>query len=55
MRIYANKGDQKKIMDRFNVSQTMVSFALNFWRNGPTARRIRDYAVNELGCLYKED
>lgn len=55
MRIYTKKGDSKLIAERFNVSLTMVTMSLNFWKNGVTARRIRDYAINELKCPIKED
>lgn len=55
MRIFTERGQRQQIAEYFGVSATMVSLALNFWKNGPRAREIRDYAVNELGCPYKLD
>lgn len=44
--IYLRKDDRQKLRDRFNVSETSLSEALNFHTHSVTARKIRCYAMN---------
>lgn len=52
-KIYTKKGDREKIAEYFSCSFMMVSYALNFQRDSLLSRKIRDYAINELKCMYR--
>lgn len=44
--IYLHRDDRQKLRDRFKVSETLISEALNFHTHSVTARQIRCYAMN---------
>ena len=50
-------GDEEKsiLMSHYNCSKDTVNKALNFKRHGSKSRAIRNYAVNFLGGLIKDD
>jgi len=52
-KIYTKKGDTAKIKEYFGCNDFMVSVSLNFKRDSLMARKIRDYAINELKCMYR--
>lgn len=52
-KIYTKKGDREKMMAVFNCKKCAVSYALNFQRDSLLSRKIRDYAINELKCMYR--
>lgn len=52
-KIYTKKGDREKMMEVFNCRRNTVCYALNFQRDSLLSRKIRDYAINELKCMYR--
>lgn len=52
-KIYTKKGDREKIAIRFDCKLYTICRALNFQRDSLLSRKIRDYAINELKCMYR--
>ena len=50
--IYLRRSDRQKVRDRFKVSDTSISEALNFHTHSVTARQIRCYAINVCSGMF---
>lgn len=46
-----NRGDYKKLEEKFEVCKSYISQSMHFKINSLKARKIRDYAVNSLGFV----
>lgn len=53
--IAADTVQRETLEEKFNCSRETVNKALLFRRDGPKSRAIRNYAVNYLGCLIKDN
>ncbi len=50
--IYLRRDDRQKVRDRFKVSETTISEALNFRTHSVTSREIRCYAMNVCSGMF---
>lgn len=49
--IFLSTHNRNKLKEKFGVTDSSISFAIHFKRHSQLARRIRDYAVNQLGAF----
>ena len=49
-RVIASKEDRLMLSEHFGARKDIISKALNFGANSMSAREVRCYAVNVLGC-----
>ena len=48
--VISSASDKQVLAEEFNAKRSLISKALHFSANSMVARKMRCYAINQLGC-----